>query len=119
MHEKNAVKKPKSATASWKHSGPASSSSSSQGTSAGDPINLDQLKREGYLAIICMLTFSYLIVWARTRISIDKHSYFMQFSVRQEIAYQQGASQAQERQKVLQSAAEVRHVPLIIVPQNN
>ncbi|XP_078360364.1 UBX domain-containing protein 6-like isoform X2 [Oculina patagonica] len=79
-HEKNAVKKPKSATASWKHSGPSSASlssstSSSQSASAGDAINLDQLKRE----------------------------------VRQEMVYQE-ASQSQDHQKVLQSTAEPTEV---------
>ena len=33
------------------------------------------------------------------------------FSVKQEMAYQ-GANQAQDHQKVLQSTAEVRHVPV-------
>lgn len=43
-HEKNAVKKPKSATATWKHSGPTSSPS--QSASTENALNLDQLKRE-------------------------------------------------------------------------
>jgi len=47
VHEKNAVKKPKSATATWKHSGPTSSTSQSANTQ--NALNLDQLKREGYL----------------------------------------------------------------------
>jgi len=51
-HEKNAVKKPKSATATWKHSGP--SSSTSQGASRENGLNVDQLKREGYLSSICI-----------------------------------------------------------------
>lgn len=46
-HEKNAVKKPKSATATWKHSGPTSSTSQIANTQ--NALNLDQLKREGYL----------------------------------------------------------------------
>lgn len=45
VHEKNAVKKPKSATASWKHSGQGGTSQSNSGTGAA--LNLSQLKREG------------------------------------------------------------------------
>ncbi|PFX29570.1 UBX domain-containing protein 6-like isoform X1 [Stylophora pistillata] len=44
VHEKSAVKKPKSATATWKHSGPAETSQSSSGTGAA--LKLNQLKRE-------------------------------------------------------------------------
>lgn len=44
VHEKNAVKKPKSATASWKHSGQGGTSQSNSGIGAA--LNLSQLKRE-------------------------------------------------------------------------
>lgn len=43
-HEQNALKRPKSATATWKHSGPTAGSSLS--SDAGNALNLDQLKRE-------------------------------------------------------------------------
>lgn len=43
-HEKNMVKHPKSATATWKHSGQAGSSS--QSSDVGNALNLEQLQRE-------------------------------------------------------------------------
>ena len=43
--EQNAVKRPKSVTATWKHSG----ATSSQTSSAGNALNLNQLKKEGDL----------------------------------------------------------------------
>lgn len=55
-HEKNAVKKPKSATATWKHSGPTSSTS--QSASVENALNLDQLKREGYFSIFYIFRYS-------------------------------------------------------------
>ena len=70
-HEKNAVKRPKSVTATWKSSGQTSSPSSSQGASAGDAMNVDQLRREGYLANIWHDAFNTSSVtvtqgWARS-----------------------------------------------------
>ena len=46
-HEKNAVKQPKSATATWKHSGLVAAAS--QSSSTGDALDVDKLKREGDL----------------------------------------------------------------------
>lgn len=43
-HEKNAVKRPKSATATWKHSGPGTVAS--QSSSTGDALDVNKLKKE-------------------------------------------------------------------------
>ena len=43
--EKNAVKCPKSATATWKHGGPTTTSAES--SDAGNSLNLEQLRKEG------------------------------------------------------------------------
>lgn len=43
--EKNAVKRPKSATATWKHSG--STTTFAESSDAGNSLNLEQLRTEG------------------------------------------------------------------------
>lgn len=44
--EKNAVKRPKSATATWKHSG-STTTTFAESSDAGNSLNLEQLRKEG------------------------------------------------------------------------